>query len=87
MSATLSYIVPLFFPRQLSKNYKYIYQYSDLLYNWEQSTSPEKTIFHNMSLSYCDKIQSMFDIYDRIFESICNPYDQISDKKNKILKQ
>ena len=40
-----------------------------------------------MSLSYCDKIQSMFDIYDRIFESICNPYDQISDKQNKILKQ
>ena len=40
-----------------------------------------------MSLSYCEKIQSMFDPYDRIFESICNPSDQISDKQDKIFKQ
>ena len=40
-----------------------------------------------MSLSYCDTIQAMFDLYDRIFEAMCNPSDQISDKQKKILNQ
>ena len=29
----------------------------------------------------------MFDICDQIFETICNLYDQISNKQNEITKQ
>ena len=40
-----------------------------------------------MSPCIVDKIQAMFDLYDKIEEAIWTPLDQISDKQHKILKQ
>ena len=38
--------------------------------------------------SQCDKtIQAMFDPSDKVFESMCNTYDQRSDKQQKVLMQ
>ena len=71
------------FTSKLSKNYNNIQKEFYLQTKPEQSTSP-KTIFFNMYPPrgyFGDKIQAMFDIFDKGFTSMCTPYDHISDKQ------